>query len=363
MDRQTWDGLIDEFEEHLRAERSLAELTIRNYLTDLQPLHDYMTQRRLTGLDQIDRTSVRGYLAWLTELGYVRRSIARKLSTLRGFLRWLVRKGVLQADPLPRRGVMKLDSRLPRFLSQDEAARLVLSPDASEPLGARDRALLELIYAAGLRVSEVRGLNVGNIDLASRELRVTGKGSKQRAVLIGEAARSALSVYLNEVRPKLAGRDSGNALFLNRFGGRPKPTEHPGQSAALRRPRWTRHRRPYAHAAPLLRHPPPRRRRRPQSRPGAARPRQPGHHAGLYPRHRVRGKGRLLGSPPPGGGLETPHAGPSARHTRQSFPSIPTLRPRQYVAIGLDNPVRELTVPAHVSAYCEIPCRCAAETG
>ncbi len=220
MNRQTWDGLIDEFEAHLRAERSLAELTIRNYLTDLQPLHDYMTQRRLTSLDQIDRTSVRGYLAWLTELGYVRRSIARKLSTLRGFLRWLVRKGVLQADPLPRRGVMKLDSRLPRFLSQDEAARLVLSPDASEPLGARDRALLELIYAAGLRVSEVRGLNVGNIDLASRELRVTGKGSKQRAVLIGEAARSALSVYLNEVRPKLAGRDSGNALFLNRFGGR-----------------------------------------------------------------------------------------------------------------------------------------------
>ena len=198
----------------------LAHLTIRNYVTDLRPLYDYMTLRGLSGLERIDRTSVRGYLAWLSDLGYVRRSIARKLSTLRGFLRWLVRKGVLQADPLPRRGVMKLDSRLPRFLSQDEAARLVLAPDTSAPLGARDRALLELIYAAGLRVSEVRDLNVGNVDLASREVRVTGKGSKQRAVLIGEAARSALAIYLNEVRPKLEGRDSDNALFLNRYGGR-----------------------------------------------------------------------------------------------------------------------------------------------
>lgn len=220
MDSRTWDGLIDGYEEHLRAERGLAHLTIRNYVTDLRPLYDYMTLRGLSGLERIDRTSVRGYLAWLSDLGYVRRSIARKLSTLRGFLRWLVRKGVLQADPLPRRGVMKLDSRLPRFLSQDEAARLVLAPDTSAPLGARDRALLELIYAAGLRVSEVRDLNVGNVDLASREVRVTGKGSKQRAVLIGEAARSALAIYLNEVRPKLEGRDSDNALFLNRYGGR-----------------------------------------------------------------------------------------------------------------------------------------------
>lgn len=220
MDSRTWDGLIDEYGEHLRAERGLAELTIRNYVTDLRPLYDYMTLRGLSGLERIDRTSVRGYLAWLSDLGYVRRSIARKLSTLRGFLRWLVRKGVLQTDPLPRRGVMKLDSRLPRFLSQDEAARIVLAPDTSAPLGARDRALLELIYAAGLRVSEVRDLNVGNVDLASREVRVTGKGSKQRAVLIGEAARSALAIYLNEVRPKLEGRDSDNALFLNRYGGR-----------------------------------------------------------------------------------------------------------------------------------------------
>lgn len=220
MNQQAWSVLVDSFKEHLKAERDLAPLTIRNYATDLQPLYEYLARKDIADLKALDRVAIRGYLAWLSELGYVRRSIARKLSTLRGFLRWLIHKGLLDGDPLPKRGGMNLDSRLPRFLSQDEAARLVLSPDASEPLGARDRALLELIYAAGLRVSEVRDLNIGNLDLDSRELRVTGKGSKQRAVLIGEAARDALALYVKDVRPKLANRDSGNALFLNRYGGR-----------------------------------------------------------------------------------------------------------------------------------------------
>jgi integrase/recombinase XerC len=220
MIKGEWLALIGRFQEHLKAERGLAPLTVRNYSTDLQPLYDYLTRKNIADLKALDRAAVRRYLAWLNELGYVRRSIARKLSTLRTFLRWLVRKGDLVADPLPKRGVMKLESRLPRFLSQDEATRLVLSPDTSEPLGARDRALLELIYAAGLRVSEVRDLNTGNLNLETRELRVTGKGSKQRALLIGEMARDALAIYLREVRPKLAGRDSGNALFLNRYGGR-----------------------------------------------------------------------------------------------------------------------------------------------
>lgn len=113
-----------------------------------------------------------------------------------------------------------MDSRLPRFLTQDEAARLVQAPETSDLLGPRDRALLELIYAAGLRVSEARDLNISGVNLETRELRVTGKGSKQRVVLIGIAARDALALYLREVRPKLANRASGMALFLNRFGGR-----------------------------------------------------------------------------------------------------------------------------------------------
>ena len=220
MQQQDWCTLVKKFEEHLKAERGLAPLTVRNYLTDISPLFEYMQLKNLRRLEDLDRIALRGYLAWLNDIGYVRTSIARKSSTLRTFLRWLLRHGAIERDPLPKRVVMKTESRLPRFLSQAEAAKLVEAPDTSEPLGPRDRALLDLIYSAGLRVSEAAGLDVDNVDLEARQLRVTGKGSKERIVLVGGSAGSALSLYLRDLRPNLVNRRSGNALFLNRYGGR-----------------------------------------------------------------------------------------------------------------------------------------------
>jgi site-specific recombinase XerD len=186
----------------------------------VQPLYEYMQLRGVESLKALDRYALRAYLAWLVELGYARASIVRKLSGLRTFLCWLLREKLIDRDPLPRRGIMKRESRLPRFLSQDEAAKLVSAPDYSDRFGPRDRALLELLYAAGLRVSEARDLNVEDVNLGTQELRVTGKGSKQRVVLIGGVARYVLELYLGRLRPKLANRTSGSALFLNRFGSR-----------------------------------------------------------------------------------------------------------------------------------------------
>ena len=157
MEDEAWRSLMVRFETHLAAEKGLAALTVRNYKTDLQPLFDFMRLRDVGGLDALDRYALRAYLAWLVELGYVRASVVRKLSTLRTFLRWLIREKELDKDPLPRRGVMKKEARLPRFLSEDDAAKLMDAPDASRDLGARDRALLELLYAGGLRVSEAGG--------------------------------------------------------------------------------------------------------------------------------------------------------------------------------------------------------------
>ena len=220
MTEQEWAELQRRFETHLTAEKGLAALTIRNYLTDIRPLFDYIQSRGVTELGELDRLALRGYLAWLIELGYVKSSVVRKLSALRTFLRWLVREKLIEKDPLPKRGVMKRDRLLPRFLSQEDAARLVGAPETGEALGLRDRALLEIVYAAGLRVSEARNLDVQNVNVRTREVLVTGKGSKQRVVLMGATARDALGLYLREERPKLLGRESGNALFLNRFGGR-----------------------------------------------------------------------------------------------------------------------------------------------
>jgi integrase/recombinase XerC len=220
MTEHEWMAVMARFEVHLQAEKSLSALTVRNYKTDIDPLFQFMQANGVESLTDLNTGVLRRYLAWLIELGYVRRSVARKLSTLRTFLKWLVRTGVVTEDPLPRRGVMKLEKRLPTFLSGEEAERLVTAPDTSTLQGQRDRALLELIYGAGLRVSEATGLDITDVDLKTRTVRVTGKGSKQRMVTFGGPARDALSLYMRDCRPKLAGKKSGYALFLNRFGGR-----------------------------------------------------------------------------------------------------------------------------------------------
>ena len=215
-----WRTLVGRFEDHLKAEKGLAPLTIRNYKTDLNPLYEFLQIRRIAHLQTLDRYALRDYLAWLLELGYCKSSIVRKLSALRSFLRWLLQEKLIQEDPLPRRGSMKRDVRLPRFLSQREAGRLVVTPESSEPLGLRDRALLETVYGAGLRVSEARDLELGDVNLETKEVRVIGKGSKERVCLIGVEARDALAMYLSEARPGLVSRESGGALFLSRFGTR-----------------------------------------------------------------------------------------------------------------------------------------------
>ena len=220
MDEREWASAIEKFSTHLSAERGLATLTVRNYTTDLTALAEYMRIKRIPRLGNLDRLALRSYLAWLVQLGYARSSVVRKLSALRSFLRWLAKEGLIEGDPLPRRGVMKRERRLPDFLSQRDSARLVEAPDSTTPVGLRDRAILEVAYGSGLRVSEVRGLDVASVNLHTGELRVVGKGSKERIVIFGDAAKSALYAYLGEARPKMANRTSGAALFLNRYGGR-----------------------------------------------------------------------------------------------------------------------------------------------
>ena len=220
MENSEWQNTMSRFREHLVAERGLADLTVRNYLSDMEPLRDYMADRKIAAFADLDRRAVRGYLAWLHQLGYVRPSVARKLSATRALFRWLNREGIADQDPLPARGAFKLDSRLPRFLSQDEAEKLMDAPDSTTAKGLRDRALLELVYSAGLRVSEVSDLNVGSVNLQTRELRVTGKGSKDRVALMGSAARDALSAYIQNERASRASLDSDDALFVNRYGAR-----------------------------------------------------------------------------------------------------------------------------------------------
>lgn len=215
-----WQQLVIDYEVHLRTVRQLAPYTVRNYLNDLVPFFEYLKKKDVNDLGRMERFLLRGYLAWLIEIGYVKRSVSRKLTALRSFYRFLRRTGVVAENQTDLVTAPKLDRRLPSAISSEDMDRFLNAPDMSRAAGVRDRALLEVLYAAGLRVSEAASANVGDVDFDTREIRVTGKGSKTRVALLGRPAISALERYLKEVRLPWATRRSGEALFLNRYGGR-----------------------------------------------------------------------------------------------------------------------------------------------
>jgi len=212
--------LLVKYTKYLEIERGLSPYTVRNYTTDIQGFLDFLSQNKVTSLDNVDRLVMRRYLGLLHGQKTSRISISRKLSALRSFYRFLKRENLVSSDPAASLSAPKLEQRLPTFLTQDEVLKLIQSPDTSAIVGIRDRAILELLYAAGLRLSEVTNLNVGDLDLNSRQIRAWGKGSKERMVLIGKPAAEALKRYLRQSRTRLLGKKSTQALFLNRFGER-----------------------------------------------------------------------------------------------------------------------------------------------
>jgi len=217
---------FDRYIHYLQAERNVSPYTVRNYTTDLlgsqriKGFFVFLTERRVSSLSEVDRSLLRDYLAYLVEQGIVKASIARRLSAIRSFYRYLLREGTLETSPLEKASSPKLDKRLPSFLTVEEAKRLIEAPDLSTPQGQRDRALLELLYASGLRVSELAQLDLEQVNLDTLEIRVWGKGAKERMVLMGKPAAKALNTYLSQGRPKLLGEKRSSALFLNRYGGR-----------------------------------------------------------------------------------------------------------------------------------------------
>jgi integrase/recombinase XerC len=231
--------IFNRYLDYLVAERNASKYTVRNYRTDLigtfergqgKGFFQYLLMRDIKDFQQVDRQTIREYLGWLMDQGIDKSSLARKLSAIRSFYRFLLNEGVLARSPIPvgvsgRKGERstlspKLDKRLPQFLTQAEVIKLIGLPDTSTPAGKRDRTILELLYAAGMRVSELWQLNLDVVHLDSREIRVTGKGDKERVVLIGLPAAAALKDYVTAGRPALAPKPRENALLLNTTGKR-----------------------------------------------------------------------------------------------------------------------------------------------
>ncbi len=214
------ERLLKKYVRYLELERSISPFTVRNYASDIQGFLDFLDRNGVTTLNKVDRSTMRRYLGWLHDKGIARASISRKFSALRSFYRYLVRENLVDSQPLSTLSTPKIEKRLPTFLSKEEILKLLEAPDASTPQGLRDRAILEVLYAAGLRVSEIANLDLADVDLNSREMRVWGKGAKERVALIGKPAVEALNLYLSHGRIKLEGKKETQALLLNRYGER-----------------------------------------------------------------------------------------------------------------------------------------------
>ncbi len=211
-------GPLQDFLLYLSGSKNYSLNTLRAYASDTADFLNFLKSENLE-LEEINLNCVRGYLASLKERGFNPYSIARKLSSLKNFLFFLFEKGHLKVDLLPLLEGPKLPQRLPKVLSLEEVERLLQAPDLSNPLGFRDRTMLEVLYATGLRVSELVGLKLENINLNLGLVRVLGKGEKERLVPLGEIALEYLNLYLQGIRPLWVTPKSRGFVFLNRRGG------------------------------------------------------------------------------------------------------------------------------------------------
>lgn len=211
--------LVERFLTQLEVERNLSPNTLRAYASDLRHLLDYAA-RDGRGPEQIDHRFLRRYLAFLQTKHASRRTVARKLSTARTFYKYLVLIGVSKTNPAALLSAPAAGRKLPKILGVEAMVRLICAPDTSTPFGQRDRAILETLYGGGLRVGELCGLDLSDLNLAAGEVRVMGKGAKERVVLVGPKAADAIAAYIRAGRRRLIRDDHQPALFLSRSGGR-----------------------------------------------------------------------------------------------------------------------------------------------
>jgi len=212
---------LDRFLRYLNVNKNASPLTLQAYRNDLLQFLG-LEAKNQAELNEVDHLTIRRYLAWLKAGGYSRRSIARKLSATRSFLFFLQKEGVVESGKWSAANRPKIEKTLPRFLYRHEVVALLEAPDERTTLGFRDRTLLELIYASGLRVSELVNLKLSSLQLEERLVKVLGKGSKERLVPVGTVAAGLIKEYLEKVRPVLAAKNKESRvyeeLFLNKWG-------------------------------------------------------------------------------------------------------------------------------------------------
>lgn len=216
------EASCDAFLHAMGSVRGASPHTVKAYGEDLRQFAEYAATQGVTDIYAVDPALLRSFLAHLQEQNLARASRARKTASLRSFFAYLTRQRVLPRSPAQGLRTVKTERRLPKFLRPDEIESLLAAPDLNTPLGLRDRALLETLYASGMRAGELVTLGVADVDYGEGVIRVLGKGQKERVTLLGRQAVQALERYLRKARPELVANVpvDGGALFVNRYGAR-----------------------------------------------------------------------------------------------------------------------------------------------
>ncbi|RJQ05457.1 MAG: site-specific tyrosine recombinase XerD [Bacillota bacterium] len=213
--------VIGEFITYLSAERGLSANTLESYGRDLRQYSAYLKNKvRLVSLLDASRANIISYLLLMEKQGKSPATIARRLAALKSFYQFLVRQSLVERDPTANLESPKLDRKLPKVLTVREVETLLRQPKPGTPGGLRDKAMLELLYATGIRVSELISLSVGDVNLDSRYVRCAGKGGKERTVPLGTIACQAVSEYLTRGRPQIVKDPGERSLFVNHHGRR-----------------------------------------------------------------------------------------------------------------------------------------------
>ena len=218
---------IEDYLTHLRVEKSASNLTLLSYRTDLGQFFDFLSRENKQPLEELSKEllnhkTVRSYLADMQTRGLSRSTMARKLASLRSFVKYLCREEILPGNPIANVSTPKQERKLPRFLYTAEIDLLLNAPDISRMLGRRDKAILETLYASGVRVSELVSINMADIDWEEEHIKIRGKGNKERLAPMGRQAKAALLDYVQHSRNILlqASQTTTDSLILNKFGSR-----------------------------------------------------------------------------------------------------------------------------------------------
>ncbi|RKD27860.1 integrase/recombinase XerD [Caminicella sporogenes DSM 14501] len=211
--------ILSEFITYLEIEKGLSDNTLESYKRDLKQFADYLKEKGKATYQEANKTTIITYLLYLQKRGRAASTISRNLASIRSLYQYMLNKNIIKNDPTFNLESPKAEKKLPCVLSLSEVERLLEQPDENTSIGARDKSMIELLYATGIRVSELVSLNIDDISLELGFIRCQGKGERERVIPIGSLAKRALETYVNKYRSKLAKKDE-KALFVNYYGKR-----------------------------------------------------------------------------------------------------------------------------------------------